>query len=47
MDPEAFAIIDGKLYLSWDSKAMEAFKANATGNIPKADLNWKKLTEKP
>ena len=43
MDPEVFAIIDGKLYLSWDSKAMEAFKANASDNIPKADMNWEKL----
>ena len=37
--PEAFKIIDGKLYLSW-SKDSKFFKNPQ--NIPKADRKWEK-----
>lgn len=45
-DPEAFKVIDGKLYLNWNEKASKEFEANAAENIRKADINWKNITEK-
>ena len=43
VNPEAWKIIDGKLYLSWDKKAADTFEKNAAINIEKADQNWSKL----
>ena len=43
MNPKAFKIIDGKLYLNWDTESAGDFEKNATANIEKADASWKKL----
>jgi YHS domain-containing protein len=40
VDPEAFKIIDGKLYLIYDKVHIEQFAANAGDEVPKADTNW-------
>lgn len=40
VDPEAFKIIDGKLYLIYDVRNADDFAAHADDNIPKADANW-------
>jgi len=40
VDPEAFKIIDGKLYLIYDVDNADDFAAHAAENIPKADANW-------
>jgi len=40
VDPEAFKIIDGKLYLIYDVGNADDFAAHADANIPKADANW-------
>ena len=40
IDPEAWAIIDGKLYLSYSKENMEKFKANPSGELAKAEANW-------
>ncbi|MGX5850744.1 YHS domain-containing (seleno)protein [Mesorhizobium sp. PL10] len=40
VDPEAFKIIDGKLYLIYDVGNADDFAAHAAENIPKADANW-------
>ena len=40
VDPEAFKIIDGKLYLIYDAGNAAAFADNAVDQIPKADANW-------
>ena len=42
-DPEAFKIIDGKLYLIYDKGSAESFAANAEADVPKADANWPKV----
>ena len=42
-DPEAWTIIDGKLYLNYDRKILEKWKLDIPGNISKADGNWPKL----
>lgn len=43
VDPEAFKIIDGKLYLIYDVGNADHFAAHAAENIPKADANWPKV----
>ena len=43
VDPEAFKIIDGKLYLIYDVDNADDFAAHAAENIPKADANWPKV----
>ncbi|WP_281033430.1 MULTISPECIES: YHS domain-containing (seleno)protein [unclassified Mesorhizobium] len=40
IDPEAFKIIDEKLYLIYDQGNADAFADNATDQIPTADVNW-------
>ena len=40
IDPEAFKIIDGKLYLIYDKNAATWFAENASVVAPKADANW-------
>jgi len=42
-DPEAFKIIDGKLYLIYDQGSAESFAAHAAEDVPKADANWPKV----
>jgi YHS domain-containing protein len=39
-DPEAFKIIEGKLYLIYDAGNATAFADNASQNVPKANENW-------
>lgn len=46
VDPKAFKIIDGKLYLSWDIKGSDRFAEKSDEFIMKADENWVKLNEK-
>jgi YHS domain-containing protein len=39
-DPEAFKIINGKLYLIYDKGSAEFFATHAAEAVPKADDNW-------
>ena len=43
IDPEAWTIIDGKLYLNYDKQVREDSKKDTKGRIQKADQNWPKL----
>jgi hypothetical protein len=43
VDPEAFKIIDGKLYLIYDEGNANHFAANAKELVPKATANWPKV----
>jgi hypothetical protein len=43
IDPEAWTIIDGKLYLNYDKQVREDWKKDTKGRIQKADQNWPKL----
>lgn len=40
IDPEAFKIINGKLYLIYDKANADDFAVHASDYIPKADANW-------
>jgi hypothetical protein len=46
IDPEAWSIIDGKLYLNYDKQVWEDWKKDTEGRIHKADQNWPKLAGK-
>ena len=43
IDPRAWRIIDGKLYLFYDRGYAEHFEANAADLLMKADANWPKV----
>ena len=45
MNPTAFKIIDGKLYLSWDKETADQFAAQADVTVKAADNNWQKLNK--
>ena len=42
-DPNAWTVIDGKLYLNYNLKVKELWSADIPGRIQKADFNWKSL----
>ncbi len=46
IDPEAWTIFDGKLYLNLSKKVKELWSKDIPGNIKKADENWPKILEK-
>jgi YHS domain-containing protein len=45
VNPEAFKIIDGKLYLNWSLEVSNKFAKNSDESIKKADENWAKLNQ--
>lgn len=45
-DPEVWEIVDGKLYLNLDSGIKKEWRKDISGNIKKADANWKKIKDK-
>jgi YHS domain-containing protein len=40
IDPHAFAINDGKLYVNYSDKALEAYQEDVKGNTENANHNW-------
>jgi YHS domain-containing protein len=40
IDPNAWSIVDGKLYLNYDLDVQKKWKQDVPGNIVKADKNW-------
>jgi YHS domain-containing protein len=45
IDPQAFDIVNGKLYLNYSKLVQLRWKVDREGNIRKADQNWPKLTQ--
>ena len=43
VDPEAWTIIDGRLYLLFDGRLVDGFVEEADDRIPMADANWERL----
>jgi YHS domain-containing protein len=39
-DPEAWKIVDGKLYLNYSRAIQERWQGDVPGNIRRADANW-------
>lgn len=44
-DPEAWKIVDGKLYLNYSRETQAKWEEDIPGNIEKADRNWPKLVD--
>lgn len=44
IDPAAWRIVDGKLYLNYDKKIQARWQEDVPGNIAKADTNWPTLS---
>lgn len=40
IEPEAWKIVDGKLYLNYSKDVQEQWQQDVPGNITKADTNW-------
>jgi enamine deaminase RidA (YjgF/YER057c/UK114 family) len=47
VDPEAWAIVDGKLYLTHNRYAMQVWRENAKEHILKADQDWEVVKDLP
>lgn len=43
--PDAFAVVDGKLYLNHDVKVLERWREDVPGNITKAENNWPEVSK--
>jgi enamine deaminase RidA (YjgF/YER057c/UK114 family) len=47
VDPEAWAIVDGKLYLTHTRYTLERWRPNVAENIKRADANWSVVAHQP
>ncbi len=45
IDPEAWKIVDGKLYLNYSKDVQKRWQEDIPGRIRKADQNWPKILE--
>ena len=45
-DPEAWSVVDGRLYLNFNKSVRRTWAKNAAANIEKADNNWPSVLEK-
>jgi hypothetical protein len=46
VDPEAWAIVDGKLYLNYSKGTLKDWASDRAANIKRADANWPTLRSK-
>jgi YHS domain-containing protein len=47
IDPEAWAIVNGRLYLNYDRSVARTWRKDVPGYVAKADANWPSLVAKP
>ena len=45
-DPEAWRVVDGKLYLNYSKSVQATWEKDVPGNIARADGNWPAVLEK-
>lgn len=45
--PDAFALVNGKLYLNHDQKVHARWKEDVEGNIQLAEKNWPEVSQSP
>lgn len=45
--PDAFKVVDGKLYLNHDRKVLELWTKDEPGYIERADQNWPDVAKQP
>ena len=46
IDPKAWRIVDGKLYLNYSQRIQKKWAADIPGNIRKGNANWPKVLDK-
>ncbi len=46
-DPDAFTVVDGKLYLNYDQGVMTKWRKDIPGYIAKANVSWSKIKDAP
>jgi YHS domain-containing protein len=46
-EPDAFSVVDGKLYLNYDRSVRATWEPEKDKRIPLADRNWPQLPKKP
>lgn len=46
-DPDAFSIVDGKLYLNYSTGVQRRWKQDIAGYVAKADSNWRTIKDAP
>ena len=46
LNPQAWRIHDGKLYLNYSKGVLKTWAQDVPGNIAKADTNWPKVLDK-
>jgi hypothetical protein len=47
VDPEAFRVVDGRLYLNYSKGVQSKWLKDIPGNIAAAERNWPALRDKP
>lgn len=47
IDPEAWTVIDGRLYLNYDKSVQSKWLKDTTGFIAQAEAKWPELKDKP
>lgn len=45
--PEAFAVVDGKLYLNYNTRVLEIWNKDRTAKITQAEANWPEVSKMP
>lgn len=46
IEPDAWSVVDGKLYLNYDKSVQASWKTDIPGYIRKADANWPRVLAK-
>lgn len=46
IDPEAWRVVEGKLYLNYDKKVQAMWEEDTAGNIAAAQKNWPEILKK-
>jgi YHS domain-containing protein len=46
IDPQAWRIVDGKLYLNYSTRVQRRWEQDVAGNISRADANWPGLRDR-
>lgn len=47
IDPEAWSVVDGKLYLNYDKSVRSTWQKDTAGYIAKAESNWPGIKDGP
>jgi YHS domain-containing protein len=47
VEPEAWTVVDGKLYLNYNQSVRSRWSSDISGYVRKADANWPAIQKKP